>query len=629
MNSSSSRVLRLLASHRHLSGSTSNSLSARTSLIEMHTRITSRHQPSSFFHASSRICEETQTDKAGEEEEEPKKLPKPYHSTLKEIREEYKQRMAAYRQEVHKLRIEYAKEVARNKAEDAGDEERVKSQARRQKLERQRLKNIRTGQTMIRQEQLRLQQAEKFQQHLAQEKIKREKRMDDYRAAQQLAIEEMEKDAVHWLSTPEEIEQAFTHEAEQLLWGQQGGYVGSPNPSPDTQFWQNETHTWHMNKTYKEPKDYLLQQLEEYYYNRANLDPAVWTPERLLERERKRDKARLRADVQLVGKRSLLRRQQQMIEEMFTEDNDDGKPKEKPPTNLSFLSDKTALEKEGSEILMKDPTRFFEFDASRQSEEASSEESAQEDTTEEYSGQTLGNPVGLKRIGKNNFPIIMGQEPPEDKRSEREKKAEERELRLLQAAKEKEAAEMGSIDIAASDDVEGDFTPDMDYNDYDYLNVSGRIERMSEEEKQELTPADVEAMRNSYEGVYHYTNEDWEWALEQLKEQEEFYASQLRLDVEDTCTQMRGKLEDHRRKEAQARGEDYELPSQVDPNDLEHVVFSMSSEQALALSDLDEKYEEDPASVTDEDMEETAKKVEVLTLEQLSTILKRDRTSLM
>ena len=188
----------------------------------------------------------------------------------------------------------------------------------------------------MRQEQIRKQREKEFQEHLKKMQMERDARNERFAIARQLVIDELEKEAPLWLTTPEEVEAAFTSSAEQLLWARPGGVLGAPNPSLDASFWQYETHTWHMDRTYKSQREVLLEQIEELAYEEANVDASFWTPERLAEQEQLEEKARLRAMVHSAGRRELLRKQREILEDRFA--NEEGEVPRQQPALLLAVS---------------------------------------------------------------------------------------------------------------------------------------------------------------------------------------------------------------------------------------------------------------------------------------------------
>jgi len=567
----------------------------------------------------------------------PEEMKEKYYARIKaqEAAADYNERRKAYNEQVKILRKKYFEEVQQHKKEDQEGKDKKQQILTRARLERMRQRNIRSGKNAILQEQLRLEQAQKFAEHVAQEQIKRDERNELMRQAHQLAIDELEKEAPLWLMSPEEVEAAFTPEAEQLLWARPGGVIGAPNPSPDAQFWQHETHTWQMTKTYKLQRELLLEDLQQEIYDDANLDPEFWTPERMAKTIELEEKARLRADVERVGRRELLRKQQRMIEEQFTTEPGEI-PKAKPPPDLKFLANQEALQLEGASVLMEDPTKFFVFDENAKEEDDPSlldfEENADANADKKYRGPTLGRPIGLKKIGKKNFPLMVGKLPPEDKRSDREKKQAEREERLLMAAREKQAAEM-SVDLAAENKSIDDLEPDVDYDTFDYHD---------EEDKEWMKgldpddPEDRDLIENS-SPLHRYTDGDIEWVKDKLREQAEYEDTVLRMDVE-TVQQTNLYNRDIFTDDLEVEDEDGDDGSGESPErkyvfddavsleeNLERAVYSLPYPQVSALSDLDDAFVESNGTMTDEEIAKAAEDIPHISVEHIKLILNRDR----
>ena len=141
----------------------------------------------------------------------------PSAAELRKISLEYGRRKAAYNRQVSKLRKEYMEEYQRHKKEDEAQRDAERAETTRKRLERQRAKNERSVQNAIRQEELQRQNALAFQDHLRVQQEKREVKREIFTRAQQLLIDELEEEAPLWLTTPEEVEAAFTPEAETLL----------------------------------------------------------------------------------------------------------------------------------------------------------------------------------------------------------------------------------------------------------------------------------------------------------------------------------------------------------------------------------------------------------------------------
>mmetsp|Transcript_20583 Transcript_20583/g.56821 ORF Transcript_20583/g.56821 Transcript_20583/m.56821 type:complete len:642 (+) Transcript_20583:2-1927(+) len=568
------------------------------------------------------------------------------HEQLKERRaqklkaqafaKDYNERRDAYNAQVKQLRKQYAAEVARHKAEDNAGKQQEQERLTRARLERQRLKNIRSGRNALLQEQRRLEREREFEAFCEQQQIKRNAEIDLYRRAHQKCIDALEEEAPLWMTTPDEVEAAFTKEAEQLLWARPGGVLGAPNPSIDAHFWQHETHTWSMRKTFPLQRDLLLQEIQDQVYDEANLDPNVWTPERTQEAEEIETKARLRADVERVGRKELLRRQQRMIEEDY-ETAEGEVPKAKPAPDLKFLADQEALEKEGARVLMENPTKFFVFDEDREGEDPSlltnSSTKDSTNTTEQqqqqpskgsssYMGPTRGAPISLRKIGKNPYPLLVGKLDPPDVRSDREKKQQQREERMLEAARQKKAEEM-SLELAAEDRLVEDLEPDLDYNEFDAMDEQDTrwtkgLDPDNEEDRKILENTDP---------LHRYTDEDVDWVKEQMRAQVEYEDSILRMEVETMQQTNLARLEESMGGSVVDR--DLKPNSTTEAStveqELEQLVFSMPYEEVMALSDVDDRYVESGGDMSEEEIAEAAEEIPSLTVDQLKSLLQRDR----
>eukprot|EP00531_Pseudo-nitzschia_arenysensis_P014868 CAMPEP_0116131646 /NCGR_PEP_ID=MMETSP0329-20121206/9119_1 /TAXON_ID=697910 /ORGANISM="Pseudo-nitzschia arenysensis, Strain B593" /LENGTH=639 /DNA_ID=CAMNT_0003626095 /DNA_START=127 /DNA_END=2046 /DNA_ORIENTATION=- len=349
----------------------------------------------------------------------------------------YNSQKAFYKRKVGNLRRQYLEEHKKHAAQDLAEKDAAVAATTRRRLERQRAKNERSFQNAIRQEELRRQTQAAFEDHLKQQQAIREQKEALHQRARQLLVDELEEEAHLWLTTPEEVEAAFDNpEIEQKLWARPQGVLGVPNPSLDSHFWSYEGHTWDRSKTYKTRSEVLLEELEHEAYVETNVDfDNFWTEEQIKETEAKEQKAKLRATVRQAGRRALLQRQKDYLH--TEQETAEGEPPKPPPIpSLSVLGNISVQEKEGAELLLKDPTKFFVFDGSN-----SGQGNAEGDEAKEaYAGTSLGVPVALRdplRTGKPQgrvFPIPIGKLPKPDMRSEKEKKRQEREERLWAAA---------------------------------------------------------------------------------------------------------------------------------------------------------------------------------------------------
>lgn len=544
-----------------------------------------------------------------------KKKKKNKDETLVMAARDFNNRRAAYQRQVSKLRKSYAAEVAEERAADESMRRKLERDATRRKLERQRRKNIRSAQNAIIEKERRAAREKEFQQHLNHQQQIRDAKNERLTAARQLVIDILEEEAPLWMTTPEEVEAAFTPEAEQLLWAFPGGVLGAPNPSLDSHMWQHETHTWHMRKSYKTKRAVLLERIQEQAYNDANIDPSFWTPERLAQREEVEERARLRADVQRAGRRELLQRQAQMMTEQFATKEGDV-PKAMPAPSMKMQADERALEREGAKLLMEHPERFFVFDKTMETEESDIQHDMSSDKGG-YTGETLlGSPVALRSVGASEYPVVVGKLPKPDTRTEREKKQAERQERMLAAARAQALQDSGAdADDAGAEDSDDDREPPIDYDAMDH-------DSDDEEWEKGLDPTqDKEILETPSDR--RYTMDDIEWTLHQLEEEAQFYEDKFAQEMESL--QIKEKAELDLELEQQGEGDGATEDTSSDGHEsgsIESILLNMSDKELFAISDLDDVYTPDMPT---EDFAEAAQKIPSLTEEQLRMLMDRER----
>ena len=523
---------------------------------------------------------------------------------------DYNNRRASYKRQVSALRREYADQIAKQRAQDEAEEEDRRQKLTRQRLERQRRKNMKSAANALREEELRLQREKEFNLHLEQQQRIRDATKERYTAARQLLINELEAEAPLWLTTPEEVEAAFSDpEKEQLLWARPGGVLGAPNPSLDAHFWQYETHTWQMGKTYKSQRQDLLETLEEMVYEDANVNPDFWTPERIAEHDRLEEKAKLRAMVHSVGRAELLRKQRELIQ---SDMKNNVLPSAEKVPSLNVLNNDAAIDREGANVLMNDPTKFFVFDSSSVGGGTTS--------TTAYAGPTLGAPIALRdplRDGPTGtvFPEILGKFPKPDTRSEREKKQAEREEKMWAAAQAEAQKELEASGAAPADDEEEDeaIGPDLDFDAID-ANDSD-----DEEWKRGLDPeTDTEILETPRE--YRYKEDDIDWILTKFDDKLTFLKQQFAQDVDVIKEEVKAEV----RKNARSHPERSDVPDEVAEGSLEAALLALPEKQLMALSDLEESYE--PGKLADFEFAAAIKEIPGLTEEQIMMVLNRDRS---
>lgn len=352
---------------------------------------------------------------------------------------EHNSKRASYKRRVGNLRRQYLEEHKRYSAQDLAEKDAAVAITTRRRLERQRAKNERSFQNAIRQEELKRQTQAAFEDHLKQQQEIREAKEVFHQRARQILVDDLEEESHLWLTTPEEVEAAFSDpNNEQMLWARSQGVLGVPNPSLDSHFWSYEGHTWDRSKTYKTRSEVLLEKLEHEAYVDTNVDfEKFWTTDKIQDTEAMEQKAKLRANVRQAGRKALLQRQKGYID--TEQETAEGEPPKPPPIpSLAVLGNTKAQEEEGAEIMLKDPTKFFVFDGNDAIGSNNDDDKSKANAS--YAGSSLGVPVALRdplRTGKPQgrvFPIPIGKLPKPDLRSEKEKKRQEREERLWAAA---------------------------------------------------------------------------------------------------------------------------------------------------------------------------------------------------
>jgi len=449
--------------------------------------------------------------------------------------QKYNNRRAAYKRVVGKLRKKFAVEVAEQRLRDLKEKEHVKAEETRKRLERQRVKNIQSVKNALRQEEKRQKRAIEFQEELKVKQVEREFRRERFEKARRLVLQELEEEAVHWISTPEEVEDAFNSvENQQLLWAMPGGYIGAPDPSEDSEFWRYESHTWDMSKTYPTPRELLLEELVEQVYDESNIDQKFWVDDKLLGHKELKEKSKLRALVREEGRKALLLKQRQMMQDSYVEQNDAARddgvpaiPNMKPTPSLRILSNYRAMEKEGVNILENDPSKFFVFDST-----STSDVKKNKDGNEGNKNHGLGKPIRLRdpvrddSLTNTPFPQIIGRLPKPDTRTEREKKRDEREEKMWAAA---QADVASGVEFAADD--EKIYTGRDPVN---YDEVGNRGDEVDLEWEEGLDPEkDADLLATPTDR--RYTEEDIDWVKNELEKKISTFEEILKLE-EGTTT---------------------------------------------------------------------------------------------
>jgi hypothetical protein len=364
-------------------------------------------------------------------------------------------------------------------------------------------------------------------------------------------------------------------------------------------------------------------------YEDANVHKDFWTPERVAEREALERRAKLRAMVRDTGRQMLLKKQKEILQDKFSNEDKTQIPNPMPVPSLSFLTNKKAMEEEGASILLKDPTKFFEFESDHTKEGGDKDD---DDTT--YQGPTLGAPVALKDFAAyapyepRPYPQPVGRMPKPDTRSEKQKLREERERRMWAAAQEALSDEdklISEVEMAAEKKFGGseiDYSnpPDYDSDDEEWLKG--------------LNP-DVDADIINIPRDRRYTAEDLAWVRQELEKSIEAEKKLLRFELANTMHDRRSKKESEAlerqlklagqesegKEEVDEDGdkEESELRSLgVDVDQLNSVLDSLSEEQMFSFLTMEELETKD---LSQDEISTALKAVPGLTDDQIQKIV--------
>lgn len=565
----------------------------------------------------------------------------------------FNQQRAQYNRAVSALRKQYFAEIEEQREQERRRKDIEEAKLRRAALERKRLKAMRSAENAQKQLQKQEMRRLEWEKELRATQHERNAKKELYSKARQKIVEELEAECHMWLTTPEEVERALGNPtAAQTLWSRPGGMIGAPSGERTGfgdygDFWRYECHTWDARPTYKTPKEVMLEELEYMAYLQANNNPSYWTKERVREAEQKEQRARLRAILREEGRRSLLNKQREMMRDIYG-NNDAGSKKADskggrlPPTampapKLDYLADYEAQEREGLEILKKDPRRFFIFESDLPNATShgglhSNEEGEQSgDGTTTLSGASLGRPVGLRNPFFNDrptpFPLRMGRDLPDDTRTEKEKKRDERQERMRAAAEEAAlAAKKGiayEVAMAAEEDLE-DGSEDVDYDkaeeDAEKELWEGQMDEWSDFDRKlfDMTPPSQ-----------RITPDEVDWIIAQLKRKTT--AMQERLDFENKIRKK--ELEKGASGNAVARP--IESLEQVDRNVMEGLGYDMEAlealvreltpEQSAILEEIDFTGR---VGITEEEMTRELRAVPGLREEQVSALVEMEMSLL-
>ena len=473
----------------------------------------------------------------------------------------YNQQRAHYKRAVSSLRKQYFAELEAQRERERVLRAEEEAKLKRESLERRRLKAVRSAENALWQVHKQERRWAEWGRELVAAQLERDTRTELFRKARQRIVDELEAECQLWLTSSYEVEKALSSPtAAQILWARPCGMIGAKSGETtgfgdQGDFWRYECHTWDARPTYKTPKEVMLEELELVTFLQANNNPNYWTKDRVEREERREQRARLRAIIREEGRRSLLNKQRETMRDIYSNIELNGKideegksgrllPSDMPAPKLDYLADHEAQECEGVKILKKDPRKIFIFENDLPNSNNSAGmhggslgKSACDGQSVEVAtaliGVSLGRPVGLRNPFFNDkptaFPVRMGRDLPEDTRTEKEKKRDERQERMRAAAEEAAlAAKKGiayEVAMAAEEDLD-DGSEDVDYN------------KAEEEAETELWAGQMDEWNDMDRKVFkmmppnqRVTPEEVDWIIEQLKKRTK--ALQEHLDFED------------------------------------------------------------------------------------------------
>ncbi|GFH55388.1 hypothetical protein CTEN210_11864 [Chaetoceros tenuissimus] len=528
----------------------------------------------------------------------------------------FNNRRAAYKKSVGKLRNRYAIEIQQQKQSDEQALKEAKAKETRKRLERQRVKNLKSVKNAMRHEEQRRAQALNKSEKIKSSQEHLLDRMERFDKARQLVLNELEAESKYWLTTSEEVDAALTGEEQiQKLWSRPGQFIGAPLPSEDAEYWRFESHTWDMSKTYTSLREKQMQELEDMAYFDANLSETYWNDDRIQFQNELEEKAKLRALVREEGRKSLLMKQRQMMQDIYTQENSVGPdglpvvPKTMAAPSLNVLADYEAMEKEGVKILQENPQQFFVFDKDTEG--------------------SKGKPLRLKdpvrdASGTNTpYPEILGRPPKADTRTEREKKRQEREERMLAAAQQDETS---GVEYAADDEI----APSSQPLDYDTLANFG--DATDTEWEEGLDPnSDAELLDTPRDK--RFTDDDVEWMIEHLEKKIASIEELMKLEAAEKKSAMVGNGDEV----ASALGANTVKSTKVDDKGREYTSYEVMDDtspgnisSSIDMSALDSLTEEQMEAIealasepndTEEDIKNALTKVPGLSEEQIEQLV--------
>lgn len=460
-------------------------------------------------------------------------ISRPFSSNSNQT-QNYADARAEYKRAVSKIRREYAMEIQRQTKMDEESKQKQRELVTRQRLERQRHKNIRSTQNAMRQEQLRVEQKQRFEQHLQQQQLKRQQRSERFQDARRIVLQELDQQSKYWMVTPQDVDELLCKTKnpfiDQQLWTRPGSFVGEPAPSSDANFWRYESHTWKIQSTYPTAKEKLLENIHDIVYDQSNVDDKVyWNKDRIEYQDDLERKAKLRALVQNEGKRLLLLKQRQLMQDLHSQQLHANQqdsivpPKlDVPVPSSEILANYEAMEQEGVKVLRKHPDKFFHFANKNIQTENDSKIHVASDGENTKTTTDLGKPIGLvdpvrdSSFTNTPYPELIGRLPKPDLRTEKEKKRQEREEKMLAAALKKDSSNDAQSQMEADIENELSFGLGIQEENVDYEQLANLGDEEDLEWEEGLDPIlDKDILDVPFD--QRYTEDDIDWIISKLE----------------------------------------------------------------------------------------------------------------
>jgi hypothetical protein len=290
-------------------------------------------------------------------------------------------------------------------------------------------------------------------------------------------------------------------------------------------------------------------------------------------------------------------------------------PKPMPIPALGVLANIRAQEKEGVDLLLKDPTKFFVFDNGSivtTSETATENEYSDSlSSSETYQGPTLGTPIRLKDPlrdynGGRVFPIAIGKMPKPDTRTEKEKKRQEREERLWAATQQtQKGTEEENLELLIPEE-DREYGEAIDYNNNDDWDSD-------DEEWEKGLDKETDSDIWNVPREFRYREQDIDFVIAKLEQKAKIMQSHVHNTIQTMEQEARSRMDRAMQQRnataAAAKQQQQQVPnndsagSAEDSTDSEEAFFDAKTTERLYQVGADvKKYEQLMSSFTQEQL---------------------------